>query len=205
VYCQDGGVLSQGTAAWLRHSGARAESLEGGFKAWREFDGPLLNHQRVPDRDALGRTVWVTRARPKIVRIACPWLIRRFVDPGAAILYVAPGEVAEVARRFGATAFDAEGAAWGDRGELCTFDVMVEELGLATAPLTRLARIVRGADTGRLDLAPQCAGLLAASLGYSRMCRDDLEQLEAALALYDAFFRWCRDAVEETHGESRIA
>lgn len=201
TYCADGGALSQGVAAWLRHAGAHAESLDGGFAAWRNSGAPLLNREKLPARDVLGRTVWVTRARPKIVRIACPWLIRRFVDPSAVFLYVTPAEVADVAQRFGAAAFDAEGAAWGDRGERCTFDVMVEELGLATVPLMRLAAIVRGADTGQLELAPQCAGLLAASLGYSRMYRDDLAQLDAALGLYDALFRWCRDAVDETHGE----
>ena len=88
---------------------------------------------------------------------------------------------------------------WSHRGELCTFDVMVEEFGLATEPLRRLARIVRGADTARLDLEPEAPGLLAASLGLSRMFADDLEQLEAGLTLYDAFYRWCRDATGETH------
>jgi hypothetical protein len=150
-------------------------------------------------RDREGRTVWVTRARPKVDRIACPWLIRRFVDPDAVFLFVASAEVAGVAERFGAAPFDVEGAFWSHRGELCTFDVMVDEFGLATDPLLRLATIVRGADTARPDLAPEAPGLLAASLGLSRMYSDDLQQLEAGMALYDAFFRWCRDAVDETH------
>jgi hypothetical protein len=144
--------------------------------------------------------VWVTRARPKIDRIACPWLIRRFVDPGAVFLFVAPSEVTAVAERFGATPFDVEDVFWSHRGEGCTFDTMVEEFGLRSSDaLARLAPIVRGADTARLDLAPQSAGLLAASLGLSRMFRDDLPQLDAAMALYDAFYRWSRDAVAETH------
>ncbi|MCW5774276.1 MAG: chromate resistance protein [Rhodospirillaceae bacterium] len=146
--------------------------------------------------------MWVTRARPKVDRIACPWLIRRFVDPAAVFLFVAPAEVFGVAERFGATPLDieGEGAVWTHRGERCTFDVMIEELGLAGyAPLARLAPIVRGADTARLDLAPEAAGLLAASLGLSRMFADDLEQLDAGLLLYDAFYRWCRDAVDEKH------
>jgi hypothetical protein len=156
---------------------------------------------KLPPRDAQGRTVWVTRSRPKIDRIACPWLIRRFVDPHAVFLFVTPSEVTGVAERFGATPFDIEGAGifWSHRGELCTFDVMVEEFGLATEPLLRLATIVRGADTARLDLAPQAAGLLAASLGLSRMYAEDLVQLEAGMGLYDAFYRWCRDATDETH------
>ena len=141
----------------------------------------------------------MTRARPKIVRIACPWLIRRFIDPQAAFLFVAPSEVMPVAKRFQATPFDVRGAFWDDRGDRCTFDVMIEEFALGSDSLARLAVVVRGADTGRLDLTPQSSGLLAASLGHSRMYRDDLAQLEAAMPLYDAFYRWCRDAVNETH------
>ena len=114
-------------------------------------------------------------------------------------LFVAPSEVTAVADRFGATPFDVEGVFWSHRGELCTFDVMVEEFGLASEPLTRLAAIVRGADTARPDIAPEAAGLLAASLGLSRMYSDDLQQLEAGMALYEAFYRWCRDATEKTH------
>ena len=104
-----------------------------------------------------------------------------------------------MAERFAAAPFDVEDVFWSHRGEACTFDTMLDELGLATEPLSRLARIVRGADTARPDLAPEAPGLLAASLGLSRMHADDLEQLEAGLALYDAFYRWCRDATDETH------
>ncbi|GGG18068.1 sulfurtransferase [Caldovatus sediminis] len=200
VVCRRGLKLSQGVAAWLRHHGARAESLEGGFEAWREAGGLLVRPDRLPRRDAQGRTVWVTRVRPKVDRIACPWLIRRFVDPSAVFLFVAPSEVPAVAEHFGATPFDIEGVFWSHRGAACTFDVMLEEFGLAgSGPLARLAAIVRGADTARPDLAPEAAGLLAASLGLSRMHRDDLEQLDAAMTLYDAFYRWCRDATGETH------
>ncbi len=199
VVCQRGLKLSQGVAAWLRNSGAQAEALEGGFDAWVRADGLLVRPEPMPSRDAQGKTVWVTRARPKIDRIACPWLIRRFIDPSAVFLFVAPAEVVNVAERFGATAFDIEGIFWSHRGETCTFDVMLEEFGLGSEALLRLAEIVRGADTARLDLAPQAAGLLAASLGLSRMYRDDLAQLDAAMGLYDAFYRWARDAVGETH------
>lgn len=199
VACEDGGALSQGFAARVRAEGVDAQTLEGGYVAWRRERQPLVRTDKLPQRDSAGRTLWVTRARPKIVRIACPWLIRRFVDRDAVFLYVAPSEVRGVAARFGATPFDIDDCDWSDRGEHCTFDVMVAELGLQTEALSRLALIVRGADTGRLNLAPQCAGLLAASLGYSRMYRDDLAQLDAAMSLYDAMFRWCRDATEETH------
>ena len=199
VICQKGRKLSEGSAAWLRHSGVAAEILEGGFMAWQQAKLPTVPFARLPARDQRGRTVWVTRARPKIDRIACPWLIRRFVDPFAVFLFVAASEVEAVGERFNATPFDIENVHWSHRGELCTFDVMIEEFGLATPPLSRLATMVRAADTGRLDLSPEAPGLLAASLGLSRMYDDDLEQLNAGMALYDAFYRWCRDATGETH------
>jgi rhodanese-related sulfurtransferase len=199
VTCLRGEKLAQGTAAWLRQLGTHAETLDGGFEGWKAAKLPLVDATKLPDRDARGRTVWVTRARPKIDRIACPWLIRRFVDPNAAFLFVVPSEVVGVGERFGATPFDIENVFWSHRGALCTFDVMIEEFGLATPPLLRLATMVRGADTARLDLSPEAPGLLAASLGLSRMYDDDLEQLEAGMMLYDAFYRWCRDATGETH------
>jgi len=199
VVCQRGQKLSEGTAAWLRHEGIDAQTLEGGFEAWRKADELLVRTDKLPPRDDKGRTVWVTRSRPKVDRIACPWLIRRFVDPKAVFLFVMPPEVTAVAERFNATPFDIDGVFWSHRGQTCTFDTMLEEFGLKTEALTRLATIVRGADTARLDLAPQAAGLLAASLGYSRMYRDDLEQLEAAMGFYDAMYRWCREATSETH------
>jgi rhodanese-related sulfurtransferase len=202
VICQKGLKLSQGVAAWLRHEGIPAEALEGGALAWAAAGLPMVQEAKLPPRDAQGRTVWVTRARPKVDRIACPWLIRRFVDPNAVFLFIAPSEVQGVAEQFGATPFDIEGDGvfWSHRGELCTFDVMVEEFGLGGLdPLQHLASIVRGADTARPDLVPEAAGLLAASLGLSRMYDEDLEQLEAGMLLYDAFYRWCRDATDETH------
>lgn len=199
IVCNRGLKLSHGVAAYLRHEGVPAEVLEGGHVAWIEAGGNVVPEALVPPRDVFGRTVWVTRARPKIDRIACPWLIRRFVDPDAVFLFVPPPEVVGVAERFGAAPFDVEDVFWSHRGELCTFDVMVSEFGLSSEPLDHLAIIVRGADTSRHDLAPEAAGLLAASLGLSRMYADDLEQLEAGMGLYDAFYRWCRDATEETH------
>ena len=200
VVCVKGEEKSAGVAAWLRHEGIDAESLDGGFASWTNARHPVVNETHIPPRNAEGRTVWVTRARPKVDRIASPWLIRRFVDPDAIFLFVAPSEVAGVAKRFGATPFDVEGVFWSHRGEHCTFDVMVEEFGLASIePLKRLAVIVRGADTARPEIAPQAAGLLALSLGLSRMYSDDLKQLEAGMPLYDALYRWCRDAVDETH------
>ena len=150
---------SEGVAAWLRHAGASsADVLTGGHLAWVKAGAPLIPVAKVPQRDALGRTIWVTRSRPKVDRIACPWLIHRFVDPSAVFLFVAPAEVSAVAERFGGAPFDIEGAFWSHRGERCTFDTMLEEWGLAIEPLQRLAVIVRGADTARLDLAPEARG-----------------------------------------------
>jgi rhodanese-related sulfurtransferase len=201
VICQKGHKLSHGVAAWLRQAGVPADSLEGGALAWAGAGLPMVPVEKLPPRDRLGRTVWVTRERPKVDRIACPWLIRRFVDPSAVFLFVAPSQVEAVAERFNAAAFDIEGPEvfWSHRGEQCTFDVMVEEFALGTEPLRRLATIVRGADTARPDLAPEAPGLLAVSLGLSRMHSDDLAQLEAGMAVYDGFYRWCRDATDETH------
>jgi rhodanese-related sulfurtransferase len=199
IICHHGAKLSEGTAAWLRQLGCDAVTLEGGFVEWQKSGLPLVPYSKIPSPNAEGQTVWVTRARPKIDRIACPWLIRRFIDRDAVFLFVAPSQVAAVAERFNATAFDIEDTYWSHRGELCTFDVMIEEFGLSTEALTRLARIVRAADTARLDLAPEAAGLLAMSLGLSRIYADDLPQLDAGMTLYDSLYRWCRDAVEETH------
>lgn len=199
VICQKGLKLSQGAAAVLRTHGLEAEFLEGGNWGWRDAGLPLVPADKMPPPDQQGRSVWVTRQRPKIDRIACPWLIRRFIDPDAQFLYVTSSEVLNVAEKFGATPFDVEDVFWSHRGEHCTFDTMIEEFALETEPLKRLAKIIRGADTNRHDLAPEAAGLMAASLGQSRMYRDDLAQLEAGMGLYDAFYRWCRDAVDEGH------
>lgn len=199
VVCHRGLKLSQGVAAWLRQNGAKARVLEGGQVAWRDAGLPGVPISEVPVPSSEGATVWVTRERPKIDRIACPWLIRRFVDPNAVFLFVAASEVRDVADRFGATAFDIEDVRWSHRGDLCTFDVMIEALGLSTGPLRHLSRIVRGADTAQLNLEPQAAGLLAISLGLSRLFDDDLEQLNAGLILYDALYLWCASGQGETH------
>jgi rhodanese-related sulfurtransferase len=200
VFCVQGHERGAGVAAILRSEGVEAETLEGGFAAWHAAGLPVIDATKLPQRDPAGRTAWVTRARPKVDRIACPWLIRRFVDPEAAFLFVAPAEVPGVAERFGATPFDVDGVFWSHRGDMCTFDTMVEEFGLTGfEALKRLSVIVRGADTARPEIAPQAAGLLAASLGLSRMYADDHQQMEAGMLVYDAFYRWCRDAVDETH------
>lgn len=202
VVDQDGATAAIAAAAVMRSDGLDAEVLEGGHVAWKEADLPTVALAHLPPRHPDGRTWWVTRARPKVDRIACPWLIRRFVDPDARFLFVPPGEVLAVAARNQAEPFDVvdDGVFWSHRGELCTFDIMVEAFGLAAhGPLARLAAIVRGADTDRLDLAPESAGLLAISLGLSRGHGDDHDQLEAGIAIYDALYRWARDAHAERH------
>ena len=198
LYCKKGKKLGHGTSAILREMGVRAEVLEGGQEAWRAAGHPLLPIAALPPRSD-GRTVWVTRQRPKIDRIACPWLIRRFVDPNAQFLFVPPSDVLDVAENFNATPFDVEGVFWSHRGENCTFDTMIDEFGLNTDPLRHVARIVRAADTDELGLEPQAAGLLAFSVGLSRMFRDDLAQLDAGMTLYDALYRWARDGRDEAH------
>jgi rhodanese-related sulfurtransferase len=130
VVCLRGAKLAQGAAAWLRHLDVPAETLEGGFEGWKEAKLPLIDPSKLPPRDAKGRTVWVTRSRPKIDRIACPWLIRRFVDPAAVFLFVAPAEVAATGAALDAAPFDVDGVFWSHRGETCTFDTMIEEFGL---------------------------------------------------------------------------
>ncbi len=194
VVCQKGRKLSEGVAALLRTQGIDAQVLEGGSMAWAASCLPMVPIAALP-----APNLWVTRHRPKIDRIACPWLIRRFVDPTARFLFVAPTEVSAVAERFNATPFDIEGVAFSHRGDGCTFDAMIADFGLASPALNRLALVVRAADTDRHDLSPQAAGLLAISVGLSRQYRDDLEQLQAGLTLYDALYRWARDGHDEGH------
>lgn len=199
IVCQKGLKLSQGVAAMLRSEGVQAEYLQGGMFGWRDHkDAPRVSTAAVPPH-VDGSTLWVTRHRPKIDRIACPWLIRRFVDPAARFLFVSPSEVTNVAERFNATPFDVEDVFWSHRGTQCTFDTMLDEFGLRTAALDRMAQVIRAADTNSHDASPQAAGLLALSVGLSRQYRDDHAQLEAGLTLYDALYRWARDGFDEGH------
>ena len=142
---------------------------------------------------------WVTRERPKIDRIACPWLISRFIDKKPEFLYVAANKVLETAKATGAVPYDIPGVEMGDDGELCSFDAFIRKYKLSDPALTQLATIVRGADTDRLDLAPQAAGLLAISLGLSRNYVNDHEMLAQGMIMYDALFAWCRELQGETH------
>jgi len=142
---------------------------------------------------------WVTRERPKIDRIACPWLILRFIDPQAEFLYVPADRVLPVAQDTGAVPYDIPGVELSHVGERCSFDAFLAKYDLRDAALERLALIVRGADTSRLDLAPQCAGLYAISLGLSATFNDDQEMLRHGLVMYDALYAWCARLQGETH------
>ena len=142
---------------------------------------------------------WITRARPKIDRVACPWLIARFIDSAPEFLFVPPDEVLARAEETGATPFDVEGVELSHEGPLCSFDAFLAKYQLKDPALGDLATIVRGADTARLDLAPQCAGLLAISLGLSQLYDDDHEQLQHGFVMYDALYAWLTKARSESH------
>jgi rhodanese-related sulfurtransferase len=181
VYCVHGHEVSQNAAKALG-----AKYLEGGIEAWREMGGDLFSKPK----NCSSR--WVTRERPKIDRIACPWLIRRFIDPGAEFLYVPAAEVKRVAEKASATPYDVAEVEFTHVGERCSFDAFLDKFHLKEQALDALATIVRGADTGRPDLAPQAAGLLAISQGLSRLYENDLEMLEHGMVMYDALYAWCR-------------
>lgn len=142
---------------------------------------------------------WVTRERPKIDRIACPWLIQRFIDPQAEFLYVPASQVLATAESQGATPYDIPGVEMSHVGELCSFDAFLRKYELSDPALQQLATIVRGADTDRLDLTPQSAGLYALSLGLSRQFADDHEMLRHGMVMYDALYAWCQSCQGEKH------
>lgn len=142
---------------------------------------------------------WITRERPKIDRIACPWLIRRFIDEDAEFLYVPAADVLRIAGDTGAIPYDIPGVELSHVGELCSFDTFLNKYKLVTPALQQLAVIVRGADTSRLDLAPQAAGLYALSLGLSHCFADDHEMLRYGMVMYDALYAWCLHCQSETH------
>lgn len=210
VYCVHGHEVSQQAAATLRQAGWAARFLAGGFDGgepgvdtpqdiagWRALRPPAIRKRPDLGVDGLHASTWITRERPKIDRIACPWLVRRFIDPRARFVYVPTAEVLAQAGRLDAVAFDIPGAPISHEGELCSFDTLLRAFDLQDDPaLGVLARIVRAADTDRLDLAPQAAGLLALSLGLSALhATDDLAMLEAAMPMYDALLAWCRQSV----------
>jgi len=194
VYCVHGHEVSQNTAAALRAAGLDARYLSGGFDAWRETGLPL------GPKPSAKPGQWITRARPKIDRIACPWLVRRFIDPEAAFLYVPTEQVLPESLRLGATPYDIPDVAYSHAGELCSFDAFITRHDLGDDPaLQRLSLIVRGADTGRPELAPESAGLLSVSLGLSAVHEDDHAMLEAAMPIYDALYARAAAVADESH------
>lgn len=199
--CRFAHYMSQIPAARLRGEGYDARVLAGGYAAWGEAGLPLVGKAALDRFAPVRPSLWVTRRRPKIDRVACPWLIRRFIDPQARILYVDPDQVTEVARETGAVPFDIEGVEISHEGPRCSFDTMLRLFGLEDEPaLARLALIVRGADTARPDLAPEAAGLHAVSLGLSAMAGDDDHGLlKQGFLVYDALFAWLRFSAQERH------
>lgn len=205
VYCVHGHEVSQQAVRDLRAAGRRAWVLEGGIEGGepgvddaafiervRAEPLPLVRQRR--DLGVSGETPsqWITRERPRIDRIACPWLVRRFIDPRAVFHFAPTAEVLARARAMGAVAFDIPGAPITHVGERCSFDALIDAFELRLPALDRLATIVRGADTDRLDLDPACAGLLATSLGLARLHDgDDHALLAAGLVVYDALYAWC--------------
>lgn len=193
VYCVRGGEVSQGTAASLVEAGLNARYLEGGFEAWKVAAGALDRKPRA------AATRWVTRERPKIDRIACPWLIARFVDAQADFLYVPSKQVLSAAKERDAVPYDVPDVHFSHEGERCSFDAFLRHYRLNDPALADLATIVRGADTARLDLAPQAPGLAAISLGLSRNFDDDHEMLRHGMVMYDALYTWCKEGKQEVH------
>jgi hypothetical protein len=187
--------------AQLRVDGIDASVIEGGYEGWAAAGLPFVTKRELDRIAPVRPSLWVTRRRPKIDRIACPWLIRRFLDPQARVLFVDPDAVVAVARESGGVPFDIKDVELSHEGERCSFDTMLRLFGLEGEPsLARLALVVRGADTARYDLIPEAAGLHAVSLGLSALAGDDDHGLlERGFVVYDALFAWLRFAVDERH------
>jgi rhodanese-related sulfurtransferase len=200
LVCVHGHNVSQLAAARLREKGIAARALAGGIEGWKASGAPTVSKTALPGRNEHQPSRWVTRVRPKIDRIACPWLIRRFIDRDAEFLFVEPDYVQDVAKEVGGIPYDIDGVAMSHRGDTCTFDTLISEFGISDPSLATLALIVRGADTARMDLAPEAAGLLAVSLGVSQLSGgDDRGALARGFPVYDALYAWARHAKAETH------
>jgi|ERR1019366_9426124 rhodanese-related sulfurtransferase len=194
VYCVHGHEVSQNAAKALRDVGIAARFLEGGLdEGWKAGGGEVASKPKEAS------TRWVTRERPKIDRIACPWIIARFIDKDAEFLYVPTAEVKNVASARQAVPYDIPDVAYSHDGDLCSFDAFIKRHHLHDPALAQLAVIVRGADTAKLDLAPQAPGLAALSLGLSRLFSDDHEMLRHGMVMYDALYLWCKQGQDELH------
>lgn len=194
VYCVHGHEVSQNVAKALRNRGLNAQFVEDGIEEGLRAAGDELMAKPV---DAATR--WITRERPKVDRIACPWLITRFLDRDAEFLYVPSAAVKKVAAEKTAIPYDVPDVMFSHDGRLCSFDAFIRIFRLTDPALLLLADIVRGADTGHPEIAPQAAGLVALSLGLSRLIKDDHEQLRQGMVMYDALYLWCKEGQDEKH------
>jgi rhodanese-related sulfurtransferase len=189
---------ARAVAETLAALGHHAMHLEGGVAGWMAAGRPTVRLRT--DLGPTSGSRWVTRARPKIDRLACPWLIRRFIDPEALFFYVPAHRVRAEAEALGAQPYDIADVVFSHRGSQCSFDAFLREFDLRDPVLDDLALIVRAADTGELEAAPQAGGLLAISLGLSLNFTDDLLLLDRAMPMYDGLYTWCKTAREATHG-----
>ena len=207
VYCLHGHEISKNACAALRSAGLDAQFLVGGIEDWKASGGPLIRKQSQPSIPSPinAPSKWITRERPKIDRIACPWLIRRFIDPLAEFHYVPAAEVLAGAKFLGATPYDVPDVQFSHRGDACSFDAFITDFEIADPALGELAAIVRGADTGKPELTPQSAGLLAVSLGLSALYPNDHAMLEHGMVVYDALYAWRRRAHAEIHNAALFA
>jgi rhodanese-related sulfurtransferase len=196
LYSSRGHDLALVATALAAH-GARISVVQGGVEEWVADGLPTVKartHLGVP-----GRSQWVTRERPKIDRLACPWLIRRFIDPHAMFFYAPATQVRAQAQSLNAQPYDIPDVTFSHRGDHCSFDAFLAEFELHDPVLDDLAKIVRAADTGTLDMSREAPGLLAISLGLSASIRDDQVLLEQAMTVYDALYTWCKTARSESH------
>ena len=201
LYCVHGHEISKHTCSALRSAGLSARFLDGGIEAWTQAGGATIRKGVVAGIPSAANrpSKWITRARPKIDRIACPWMIRRFIDPLAEFIYVPSAEVMDRAKQQGAIAYDVPGVQFSHRGDRCSFDALIEDFQIKDPALEVLAKIVRGADTGQPELTAQSAGLLAISLGLSALHSDDLQMLEEGMNMYDALYAWIKTSSTEVH------
>jgi rhodanese-related sulfurtransferase len=201
VYCVHGHDVGKNAARTLNALGLDARYLEGGIEGWTDAGLPTVARREewYVTGDEIQHSRWVTRERPKIDRLACPWLVRRFIDPHARFFYVPASEVRAQAAALQAQAYDIPDTLFSHCGPLCSFDAFLAEFDLHDQAIDAMARIVRAADTGELQTSPQAAGLLAISLGLAANIADDNALLEAAMPLYDALYAWCKTASHETH------
>jgi rhodanese-related sulfurtransferase len=197
VYCERGDRVSRAVADELVAKGYPASFLEGGFAQWMRAGHATIRARS--DLNAPGGSRWVTRERPKIDRLACPWLVRRFIDPEAQFFYTPAHRVRAEAEVLRAEPYDITGVTFSHRGPRCSFDAFLDEFDLHDSVLDQLADIVRAADTGELSQSREAPGLLAISLGLSANVSDDILLLEQAMQIYDALYSWCKTARHETH------